>query len=49
VRKLIVTVPEEFHRALKMRAAAEDTTIREIVTEVLRKALGIKEGGEKDR
>ena len=39
-KRLIVDVPEEVHRALKVRAAAEGVSIRDLVLKML-KANGI--------
>jgi len=43
LRKLIIEVPEELLRTLKIRAAEQDSTIREIVTRAIQREL------EKDR
>jgi len=43
LRKLIIEVPEELLRILKIRAAEQDSTIREIVTRAIQREL------EKDR
>jgi len=46
MRRLIVSLPEETHKALKVYAAQHYTTIREFVTEAIDQALK-KKGGEK--
>ena len=46
MRKMIVQIPEEMFKTLKIRSVEQDTTMRELVTEALRRYLGIKEGGE---
>ena len=44
LRKLIVEVPEEMLRTLKIRAAEQDSTIREIVTRAIQREL--EKGGK---
>jgi hypothetical protein len=46
MRKMIVQIPEEMFKTLKIRSVEQDTTMKELVTEALRRYLGIKEGGE---
>ena len=46
VRKMMVSVPEDVYKLLRHRSVETDTTMSEIVTQALRKLLGIKEGGE---
>jgi hypothetical protein len=46
MRRLIISLPEETHKALKVYAAENYTTIREFVTEAIDQALK-KKGGEK--
>ncbi len=46
MRPLLVRLPEEIVRELKVRAAQQDRTVKEMVEEALRRYLGIKEGGE---
>src|SRR5689334_10097061 len=48
MRRLIVSLPEETHKALKVYAAEHYTTIREFVTEAIEQALK-KKGGEKGK
>ena len=47
MRKLVVRVPEDLVRALKVRAAQEDTSMAAFVSEMLRREL--EKGGEKKR
>ena len=47
VRKMMVIVPEEVYKLLRHRSVETDATMSEIVTQALRKHLGLKEGGEK--
>jgi len=44
-RKLIAEIPEPIFKALKMRAAAEDALIKDLVAEALRRFLGIEQEG----
>ena len=37
-----IHVPKDLHRALKVRAAEEDTTVQALVEQVLSKYLGLK-------
>jgi hypothetical protein len=46
MRKMVVEVPEDVFKALKFRAVEQDATLKELVTDALRRYLGIKEGGE---
>ena len=48
MRRLIISLPEETHKALKVYAAENYTTIREFVTEAIEQALK-KKGGEKGK
>jgi len=48
-RKLIAEVPESVFKALKIRAVETDTMMKDLVTEALRRYLGIKEEGEKGK
>jgi plasmid stability protein len=41
----IEKVPDELHRLLKMKAAADRTTVRELIIEMAWKAVG-KAGGK---
>lgn len=47
VRKMLVVVPEDVYKALRHHSVEKDSTMSEIVTQALRKQLGLKEGGEK--
>ncbi len=49
MRPLLVRLPEEIVRALKVRAAQQDRTVKEMVEEALRRYLGVKEEGEKEK
>ena len=46
VRRLIADIPEPVFKALKVRAAETDRMMKDLVTEALRRYLGVKEGGE---
>ncbi len=46
MRKMVVQIPEDLFKALKIRSVEADTTMKELVAEALRRYLGIKEGGE---
>lgn len=46
VRRLIADIPEPVFKALKVRAAETDRMMKDLVTEALRRHLGVKEGGE---
>jgi hypothetical protein len=50
MRRLLVKIPEDVFRALKFRSVETDTTMRELVTEALRRYLQRPktEGGEKE-
>jgi plasmid stability protein len=45
MRKMIVTLPEDLHRQLKIRAAEQDSTVREIVTRAIEREL--EKGGKR--
>jgi hypothetical protein len=45
-KRLLVGLPMDLYKAVKVRAVEKETTVKEIVAEALRKHLGIKEGGE---
>jgi hypothetical protein len=45
MRKMVVQIPEDLFKALKIRSVEQDTTMKELVTEALRRLLGVKEGG----
>jgi hypothetical protein len=46
MRKMIVQIPEEIFKALKIHAVEHDTTMKELVTDALRRYLRMKEEGE---
>ena len=46
VRRMLVIVPEAVYKALRHQSVEAEATMSEIVTQALRKHLGIKEGGE---
>ena len=46
VRKMMVSVPEDVYKILRYRSVETDATLSEIVTQALRKFLGVKEGGD---
>jgi len=43
---MLVIVPEAVYKALRHQSVEAEATMSEIVTQALRKHLGIKEGGE---
>ncbi len=45
MRKLVVVIPEDLFKALKIRSVEQDRLMKEMVEEALRRYLGIKEGG----
>ena len=45
-KRVLVGLPMELYKAAKHHAVEKETTIKQIVTEALRRYLGIKEGGE---
>ena len=49
MRPLLVRLPEEIVKALKVRAAEQDLTMKEMVEDALRHYLGLKEGGERGK
>ena len=49
MRKMIVQIPEEIFKALKIHAVEQDTTMKELVTDALRRYLRIKAGGERGK
>jgi hypothetical protein len=48
-RKLIAEIPEPLFKALKIRSAETDVLMKDLVAEALRRYLGVKEGGEKEK
>ena len=46
VRRLIADIPEPIFKALKIRAVETDVAMKDLITEALRRYLGIKEGRE---
>ncbi len=49
MRKMLVSVPEDLYKLLRHRSVETDLTMSEIVTQALKKALGVKEGGERGK
>ena len=49
MRRMIVELPEEIFKALKIRSVEQDTTLKELVADALRRYLGIKEGGKEQK
>jgi hypothetical protein len=45
-KRIITKLPEPVYRALKVRSAETDIDMQEIITEALKRHLGIKEGGD---
>ena len=41
---MMVSVPEEIYKLLRHRSVETDQTMSEIVTQALKKILGVKEG-----
>jgi hypothetical protein len=48
MRKMVVQIPEEIFKALKIRSVEQDTTMKEMVADALRRYLGLK-GGESSK
>ena len=46
MRKMVVEVPDEVFRKLKLQAVEQDTTLKALVEDALRQFLGLK-GGNK--
>ena len=46
MRKMLVAIPEDVYKALKHHAVEKDAMMKDLVTEALRRYLGIKAGGE---
>ena len=46
MRKMMISVPEDVYKALRHQSVEVGLNMAEIVTQALRKHLGIKEGGE---
>jgi hypothetical protein len=46
---MIVELPEEIFKALKIRSVEQDTTMKELVADALRRYLRLKEGGEEQK
>jgi plasmid stability protein len=42
MEKATIHLPKDLHRALKVRAAEEDTTVQALAEKVLAKYLGLK-------
>ena len=49
VRKMLIGVPEDVYKALRHQSVETEANMSEIVTQALRKHLGIKEGGESSK
>ena len=49
MRKLVVVIPEDLFKALKIRSVEQDRLMKEIVEEALQHYLGIKKGGERGK
>jgi hypothetical protein len=45
--KLLVSIPEDLHKQLKIFAIEQDLTVREIVTKAIQRVL--KEGGKRQK
>ena len=48
MKKVLLSLPEDLHTALKIRAAEQKSTIREIATRALRRELEKGGKGQKD-
>jgi hypothetical protein len=48
-KRIIADIPEPVYRALKVHSAQTDMEMREIISEALKRYLGIKEGGESSK
>lgn len=46
MKKMVAELPSDVFRKLKLHAVEQDRTIKSLVTEALRKHLGMKEQGE---
>ena len=46
MRKMLVAIPDDVYKALKHRAVENDAMMKDLVTDALRRYLGLKEGGE---
>ena len=49
MRKMLVPIPDDVYKALKHRAVENDAMMKDLVSEALRRYLGMKEGGEKGK
>jgi hypothetical protein len=49
MRKMLVAIPEDVYKALKHQAVEKDAMMKDLVTEALRRYLGMKEGGERGK
>jgi len=49
MRKMLISVPEDVYKLLRHHSVEADQTMSAIVTQALKKALGVKEGGEKEK
>lgn len=49
MKKMVVELPGDVFRRLKLYAVEHDSTIKALVTEALRKHLGMKEGDETEK
>jgi hypothetical protein len=47
-RKLLVELPEDLFKTLKMQSVTQDTTMKALVTDALRQYLAMQEGGDTD-
>ena len=45
MKKTLVALPEDLHKALKHYAVEHETQMKDVVAEAIRRYLGIKEGG----
>ncbi len=46
MRKMVVAVPDDVFKALKLHAVQNDRTMKALVEAALRHYLGLKKGGE---
>jgi hypothetical protein len=45
MKKTLVELPEDLHKALKHYAVEHDTQMKDVVAEAVRRFLGVREGG----
>lgn len=48
-RRLVADIPVDLYKAVKVRSVELEVDMKDLVAQALRKHLGIKEGGERDK